>query len=148
MTLPRTWVRRTVLAPAVVLITLVVLATLPIWLVLAFALSPILPGRLRLLRVLWLGCVALVLESVMLGALLGLWIVAGFGLAVRTPVFQYLHYQLVGWYLRVLYREAARVLRLRVQAEGPNPDEYLDRPLLVFCRHAGPVTHSCSSTPW
>ena len=74
----------------------------------------------------------------MLGALLGLWIVAGFGLAVRTPPFQYLHYQLVGWYLRVLYHEAARVLRLRVQIEGPNPDEYLDRPLLVFCRHAGP----------
>jgi len=43
-----------------------------------------------------------VLESVVLGALLGLWIVAGFGLAVRTPAFQYLHYQLVGWYLRVL----------------------------------------------
>jgi 1-acyl-sn-glycerol-3-phosphate acyltransferase len=75
---------------------------------------------------------------VVLGALLGLWIVAGFGLPVRTPPSQYLHYQLVGWYLRVLYREAARVLRLRVQAEGPNPDEYLDRPLLVFCRHAGP----------
>ena len=86
MTLPPKWVRRTVLAPAVVLITMVVLATLPIWLVLAVALSPILPGRLRLLRVLWLGCVALVLESVVLGALLGLWIVAGFGLAVRTRV--------------------------------------------------------------
>jgi len=122
----------------VVLLTLAVLATLPIWVVLAIALSPILPGQLRLLRVLWLGCVALILESVVLGALLGLWIVAGFGLAVRTPPFQYLHYQLVGWYLRVLYHEAARVLRLRVQIEGPNPDEYLDRPLLVFCRHAGP----------
>ena len=35
MTLPPKWVRRTVLAPAVVLITVVVLATLPIWLVLA-----------------------------------------------------------------------------------------------------------------
>jgi 1-acyl-sn-glycerol-3-phosphate acyltransferase len=138
VTLPPRWVRRTVLAPAVVLLTMAILATLPIWVVLAIALSPILSGGLRLLRVLWLGCIALILESVVLGALLGLWIVAGFGLAVRTPPFQYLHYQLVGWYLRVLYREAARVLRLRVQIEGPNPDEYLDRPLLVFCRHAGP----------
>jgi 1-acyl-sn-glycerol-3-phosphate acyltransferase len=30
------------------------------------------------------------------------------------------------------------VLGLQVQVEGPVPDEYLDRPLLVFCRHAGP----------
>ena len=30
------------------------------------------------------------------------------------------------------------MLGLRVEVEGPDPDEYLDRPLLVFCRHAGP----------
>lgn len=138
MRLPPRWVRRVVLAPAMVLLTVVVVTTLPVWLLLAAALSPFLPGRLRALRVLWVVVVALVLESVVLVALLGLWLVAGFGLAIRTPPFQYLHYQLVGWYLRVLYREAARVLRLRVEVEGPDPDEYLDRPLLVFCRHAGP----------
>ena len=64
MTLPPRWVRRTVLAPAVVLLTVMVLATLPIWLVLAVALSPILPGGLRLLRVLWLACVATEVLSV------------------------------------------------------------------------------------
>ena len=46
---------------------------------------------------------------------------SGFGLALRTPPFQYLHYQLVGWYLRVLYREAARVLRLRWRSRDPIP---------------------------
>ncbi|MHA6783523.1 1-acyl-sn-glycerol-3-phosphate acyltransferase [Pseudonocardia saturnea] len=126
------------LAPAIVALTFLVLVTLPGWLVLAAALSPFLPGRLRVLRVTWVVVVALVLESVVLGMLLGLWVAAGFGLALRTPRFQYLHYQLVGWYLRVLYREAARVLRLRVEVEGPDPDEYLDRPLVVCCRHAGP----------
>ena len=126
------------LAPAMVLLTIMVLTTLPLWMLLAAALSPFLPGRLRALRVLWVVVVALVLESVALVALLGLWLAAGFGLAVCTPPFQYLHYQLVGWYLQVLYREAARVLRLRVDIEGPGPDDYLDRPLLVFCRHAGP----------
>lgn len=138
MTLPPRWVRRLVLAPAMVALTLLVLVTLPAWLVLAAALSPLLPGRLRVLRVTWVVVVALVLESAVLGALLGLWVAAGFGLALRTPRFQYLHYRLVGWYLRVLYREAARVLRLRVEIEGPDPDEYLDRPLVVCCRHAGP----------
>ncbi|MGH3914218.1 MAG: 1-acyl-sn-glycerol-3-phosphate acyltransferase [Pseudonocardiaceae bacterium] len=138
MRLPPRWVRRIVLAPAMVLFTVVVLTTLPVWLLLAAALSPFLPGRLRALRVLWVAVVALVLESVGLVALLGLWLGAGLGVAIRTPPFQYLHYRLVGWYLRVLYHEAARVLRLRVEIEGPDPDAYLDRPLLVFCRHAGP----------
>ncbi|MGH3785121.1 MAG: 1-acyl-sn-glycerol-3-phosphate acyltransferase [Pseudonocardiaceae bacterium] len=138
MSLPPRWVRRVVLAPAVVLLTVSVLTTLPVWMLLAAALSPFLPGRLRALRVLWVVVVALVLESLVLVALFGLWLAAGFGTAIRTPPFQYLHYQLVGWYLRVLYGEAARVLRLRVDVEGPDPDDYLDRPLLVFCRHAGP----------
>ncbi len=138
MRLPPRWVRRGVLAPAAVLLTVTVVTTLPVWLLVAAALSPFLPGRLRALRVLWVAVVAMVLESAVLVALLALWVAAGFGLAVRTPPFQYLHYQLVGWYLRTLYREAARVLRLRVEVEGPDPDEYLDRPLLVFCRHAGP----------
>jgi 1-acyl-sn-glycerol-3-phosphate acyltransferase len=127
-----------VLCPAVVLVTGLVLATLPVWLLLAAAVSPLLPGKWRALRVLWIAVIAMVLESVALGAMFGLWLFAGLGVAVRTPAFQYLHYQLVGWYLRVLYREAVRVLRLRVVVEGPHPDEYLDRPLLVFCRHAGP----------
>jgi 1-acyl-sn-glycerol-3-phosphate acyltransferase len=127
-----------VLAPAVVVLTLFTLTTLPVTLLVAAALSPLLPGRLRLLRVIWVVVVALALESAVLGVLLVLWLAAGFGVAVRTPPFQYLHYQLVGWYLRVLYREAKRVLKLRVEVEGPDPDEYLDRPLVVFCRHAGP----------
>lgn len=139
MTLPPKWIRRAVLAPLVVLLTFAVVTTLPVWLLVAAALSPLVPGRLRVLRVLWVAVVAMVLESVVLVVLLLLWFASGFGLALRTPWFQYLHYQLVGWYLRVLYREAARVLRLRVVVEGPDPDEYLDRPLLVFCRHAGPA---------
>jgi 1-acyl-sn-glycerol-3-phosphate acyltransferase len=138
VTLPPRSFRRAVLAPAVVLLTALVLLTLPVWLVVAAALSPLLPGRWRVLRVAWLVVVVLVLESVVLGLLLGLWVRSGFGAALRGPASQYRHYRLVGWYLRVLYREAARVLRLRVEIEGPDPDEYLDRPLLVFCRHAGP----------
>lgn len=138
MTLPPRWARRAVLAPALMLLTFVVVTTLPVWVLLAAAASPFLPGRLRALRVLWVAVVALVVESVALVALFGLWVAAGFGLVVRTPPFQYLHYRLVAVYLRVLYREVTRVLRLRVEVQGPDPDEYLDRPLVVFCRHAGP----------
>lgn len=136
--LPPRWFRRAVLAPLVVAAAVFVLVTLPFWLLAAAAVSPLLPGKLRPLRVLWVMIVALVLEAVVLLALFALWVAAGFGTAVRTPPFRYLHYQLVGWYLRMLYHEAARVLRLRVEVEGPSPDEYFQRPLLVFCRHAGP----------
>jgi 1-acyl-sn-glycerol-3-phosphate acyltransferase len=136
--LPPRWVRRVVLAPAVVALTVSALATLPGWLLLTAVLAPFLPGRQRVLRLLWLAVVGLVLESVVLVALLGLWLAAGCGAAIRTLRFQELHYRLVGWYLRVLYREVTRVLRLRVEVEGPGPGDYRDRPLLVFCRHAGP----------
>ena len=136
--LPPRWVRRVVLAPAALVLTAGVLAALPLLVLVAAVLSPLLPGRLRALRVLWVAVVALVMESLVLLALFGLWLAAGFGLRVCSPAFQRRHYTLVGWYLRVLYGEAARVLRLRVEIEGPDPDEYLDRPLLVFCRHAGP----------
>ncbi len=138
MNLPPQWVRRVVLAPAMVLLTGVLLGTLPVWVVLAALVSPLLPGRQRALRVLWVAVITMVLESMLLCALFGLWLLAGFGAATRTPPLQLLHYRLVGWYLRMLYAEVTRVLRLRVEVEGPSPDDYRDRPLLVFCRHAGP----------
>jgi 1-acyl-sn-glycerol-3-phosphate acyltransferase len=136
--LPPRWVRRVVLAPAVPIFTVGVLTTLPLWLLVAAAVAPLFPGKLRLLRVLWGAVVALVLESLVLVVLFGLWLVSGFGLALRTPRMQRLHYRIVGWYLRALYAEAARVVRLKVEIEGVGPDEFLDRPLLVFSRHAGP----------
>ena len=38
----------------------------------------------------------------------------------------------------VFFREARRVLRLRIATEGPTPDAHPGRPILVCCRHAGP----------
>ena len=136
--LPPRWMRRMVLAPAMIALTVTLLLTLPVWLLVAAAASPLLPGRLRALRVLWVLIVWLVLESACLMALFGLWLASGFGALTRTPPFQRVHYRLVGGYLWVFHRAATRVLGLRVEVEGPVPDEYLGRPLLVFCRHAGP----------
>jgi 1-acyl-sn-glycerol-3-phosphate acyltransferase len=136
--LPPRWMRRAVLAPAMIGLTVALLFTLPLWLLVAAAASPLLPGRLRGLRVLWVVIVWLVLESASLLALFGLWLAAGFGALVRTPPFQCLHYRLVGGYLWTFHHAATRVLGLQVEVEGPDPDAYVGRPLLVFCRHAGP----------
>ncbi|HVQ94400.1 MAG TPA: 1-acyl-sn-glycerol-3-phosphate acyltransferase [Mycobacteriales bacterium] len=135
---PPWWVRRLVLAPVVIALAGVAVTTLPVWVLLSVLASPLAPGRLRPLRVLWVATLHLVLETVLLVALAGLWLASGFGLLVRTPAFQRRHYGLVRWYLKVMYREATRALRVTVQVSGPPPDEYLGRPLLVFCRHAGP----------
>ena len=136
--LPPVLVRRVVLAPLAVLLTLAVVTSLPLLLLAAAALSPILPGRWRPLRVLWLAVLHLVLETLILGALAVTWVASGFGWRIRSPYFQRRHYALVRWYLQVLYDEVRRVLRVEVQVEGPPPSDYVGRPLVVLSRHAGP----------
>ena len=136
---PPRWMRRVVLAPLVVALALVLLATSPAWVLLTLAASPLVPGRLRPLRLLWLTTVYLLVEAVALVVMFALWLASGLGWKVRRPLFQRLHYRLCGRALRVLYRQAAWVLRLNVQIEGEDPDAIpLGRPLLVLCRHAGP----------
>jgi 1-acyl-sn-glycerol-3-phosphate acyltransferase len=130
--------RRVVLAPLVIVLTVVLLTVMPLWLLLAIVLSPIVPGRLRPLRLMSIAMLHLVLESILLVELFGLWIASGFGLFIRRPFFERIHYDLVQTYLVVFYREARRVLRLKIVTEGPAPDAYPGEPLLVCCRHAGP----------
>ncbi|MFI7605805.1 1-acyl-sn-glycerol-3-phosphate acyltransferase [Micromonospora sp. NPDC049366] len=139
MPLPPRWVRRVLLAPGVVLLAVVVITTLPVWALLAAALSPLVPGRLRPLRLLWIGCVYLVWDAAALLALFGLWVAAGFGRRQRSPAFQRAHYLLAGWFLRALFWQARWTLRLRIDVVGTDPDTALPgRPELVLCRHAGP----------
>jgi len=137
--LPPLWVRRVVLAPAMVLVALFVVTTLPLWLLAAAGLSPLLPfSRWRLLRLLWFLVLHMVLEAVLLAALAVLWVASGFGWKIRAPRFERLHYDLVQLYLRIVFWEAKRVLHVRVSVAGPDPSSYADRPLIVLSRHAGP----------
>jgi 1-acyl-sn-glycerol-3-phosphate acyltransferase len=139
--MPR-WLRwglqRLVLPPLVVVLTVLLWSTSPLWLLAAALLSPFVPGWLRPVRLLWLLVVHLTLESLILVELLGLWIASGFGLRLRRPFFERAHYDLVRTYLVVFVREARRVLRLRIETVGPAPDAGPGSPLLVLSRHAGP----------
>ena len=119
-------------------VTVLIAGTLPLWLVAAAALSPVLPGRWRPLRVLWVVILYLVFESVLLVVMFGLWISSGFGRLIRTPYYEGIHYDLVQGALWVFFREARRVLNLTIETAGPTPDAYPGKPLLVCCRHAGP----------
>jgi hypothetical protein len=130
--------RRLVLAPALILLTLVLIAGLPVLVLVAAALSTVLPGRWRPLRLLWMALLYLVLESVALVVLFVLWLASGFGWKIRSPRFQRAHYVLVQWFLQVLFWECRRVLHVAVDVEGPPPTSYDGRPLLILSRHAGP----------
>lgn len=138
MTTLRWLVGRLVVAPAVLGVTVVLWLLLPLWLLVAAALSPVLPGRWRALRLLWVVVLYATLESLTLVVLLGHWLASGFGRRLGTAYWQGLHYDLVQGVMWVLFREARRVLRLEIVTEGPTPDAHPGSPLLVFCRHAGP----------
>ena len=130
--------RRGVVAPAIVVLTGFIWVLLPVWLILAAALSPILPGRWRALRLLWVVILYVTIESVMLVVLFGWWLASGFGWRIRRPYWEGIHYDLVQGVMWVFFREAKRVLHLEIATDGPAPDAHPGRPLLVCCRHAGP----------
>jgi 1-acyl-sn-glycerol-3-phosphate acyltransferase len=139
MSLPPRWLRRLVLAPAVLVLAVVLVTTLPLWLLLAAAASPLVPGRLRPLRVIWLGTFYVVWDAAALVCLFGLWLASGFGWRKRSPAFQRAHYILTGRFLRLLFWQARWTLRLRIDITGSHPDVALPgRPELVVSRHAGP----------
>jgi 1-acyl-sn-glycerol-3-phosphate acyltransferase len=130
--------RRLVIAPAMIALAVGLWATLPLWLIGAAALAPLLPGRWRTLRLLWLFVVYVSVESVLLVVLFGLWLASGLGRRLRTPYFEGIHYDLVQGLMWVVFSEARRVLALRIETDGPSPDAHPGKPLIVACRHAGP----------
>lgn len=131
------WVRRITIAPAVVLLAGFVIVGIPVILLLGLALSPFIPGRWRPLRFLWFAFLYLLMDAGLLVILFLLWIGTGFGSRMDAPWSQRLHYQLLGFALRVLENEASRVLHVTIESSGATPDEFHGRPLIVLARHAG-----------
>jgi hypothetical protein len=141
--LPPRPLRRLLLAPLLLALTLAVILTLPPLVLLAAAVSPWLPGRWRALRLLWFALVWLVLESAALFACLALWITSGFGGRLHTEPYQERHYAIMRWFLDVTFAAATSVFRLRVEVAEPDPTPEelaarLTRPVIVLSRHAGP----------
>ena len=136
--LPPRIVRRVLLGPALIVLTVLAVTGLPVLLIVGAGLSTFTRGRWRPLRLLWMALLYLLLESAALVALFALWVGSGFGWKIRAPWFQRAHYVLVQWFLQILFWECQRVLHVRVQVEGPPPTSYDGRPLLILSRHAGP----------
>jgi 1-acyl-sn-glycerol-3-phosphate acyltransferase len=139
MPLPPVWVRRLVIGPAVVVLAVLLLTTLPVWLILAVAASPLVPGHLRVPRLIWLAIVYVTWDAAALVALAVLWVASGFGWRLRSAAFQRAHYVLAGRFLAVLFWLARWSLHLSIDVVGTDPDTALPgRPEIVVSRHAGP----------
>jgi 1-acyl-sn-glycerol-3-phosphate acyltransferase len=122
-----------------VLLAAALLTTLPVWLLLALAASPLVPGHLRVPRLVFLAIVYVVWDAAALVALAVLWVASGFGWKIRNPAFQRAHYVLTGRFLAVLFWLARWSLHLTVDVVGTDPDTAVPgRPEIVVSRHAGP----------
>lgn len=142
--LPPTPVRRLLLVPLVVVIAAGLVALTPPVAVLSVTFSLIRRWtgrghRSRLLRVVFLALTWSVGEMAALTALLGLWVASGFGGRLDAEPYRTRHYEVMRWFLDLIYRVARRACGLNVEVTGP-PDAALigDRPLIVLSRHAGP----------
>lgn len=140
--LPPRLVRRLLLAPITPLIAALWLVSAPLVLPVAAYASHVLPGRLKVVRLVWLLLVWLVRESAAVVVLFLLWVISGFGWKLDTPWFRQQHVGLMGWYLWGLIGASQRSLGLRLVTEvSPGSlvvePEAAPRPVLVFSRHAG-----------
>lgn len=135
--LPRP-VRRAVVAPGVVIGVLLTTFSLPLVIPIAAFVSRYVPGRWRILRIIWFLFLYLVVEVAALTMMFALWIISGFGLRLRSPAFIEAHYRLMAWMLRRIVASAKFTFKLSIIREGELPTVTGERPIMVFSRHAGP----------
>jgi 1-acyl-sn-glycerol-3-phosphate acyltransferase len=132
-------VRRVVIAPAMVLLAvLLVPTTLMLALVVGAALTWVMPGRLRVVRVLWMMAFYVVWNAGALLALFGLWLASGLGLARHRRWYLRAHVALARVMLGLLFWQARWTLRLRIVVALEGVTSLPEAPLVVISRHAGP----------
>lgn len=127
---PPRFVRRLVLAPLLVAVTVVVVAAAPLLLLIGLVAGY---RRHRLLRILVVAVTWPVLETAALFAALWLWATARGG----RPAWDERHYALCAWFLARAYAVARRAFRVEVEIQEPL-NAATDRPVIVLSRHAGP----------
>ena len=130
------------IGPGVVLGVVAAAVTLPVIVVAAAFISRYVPGKWRVLRIVWFLFLYLLVEAAALTMMLSLWIISGFGLKIQSPAFIDAHYALMGWLMRRIVASAKFTFRLNIVREGserssvgPRPGR---RPIMVLSRHAGP----------
>lgn len=138
---PHRLVRRLFLAPALVVGCVAAVIALPLVVPAAAFASRYVPGKWRVLRILWFLFYYLVVEVLALVVMFAFWVASGLGVAIGRAYWQDRHYDLLAWILRRLVRSAKLTFRLDLVYEGDVPrasPQGHTRPILVLSRHAGP----------
>jgi len=136
-------VRRLIIAPALVLGIVAAAVTLPIIVIGAAFVSRYVPGKWRILRIVWFLFLYLLIEAIALVMMFSLWVISGFGLNLAKPTFIDAHYVLMAWMLRRIVASAKFTFKLSIIRESSpatsrrtsSPER---RPIVVLSRHAGP----------
>lgn len=138
--MPRAAVRRPVTVTVWLLASIAVLALSPLLLALA-ALASALTGRPQVLIFTRLAIVYFALELAVLIACGGLWLAAGGGLLMQTPLLQRLHLALLRQFVHTFKLRWIALLGIGVADEEASEASRaleINGPLLFFSRHAGP----------
>src|SRR5438552_437957 len=134
--LPPRLVRRLVLAPLVLVLSLVLLALCPVFLLAAAIADLFMKGSWRTVRMVAFITAYLALEVAGLVIMFVLWIASGFGARIHTARMQRSHYGFMRWWLLSTDKAVRKLFRLRIYIEErPVPRA---GPICVFSRHAGP----------
>jgi hypothetical protein len=134
--LPPRLVRRLVLAPLALILSLALLALSPLFFLGAAFADLFLKGSWRTVRMAAFITSYLALEVAGLVIMFALWIASGFGARIRSERMQSAHYGFMRWWLRSTDRVVRKVFGLRIYIEErPVPRA---GPICVFSRHAGP----------
>lgn len=112
--------------------------TLPVIVPVAAFISRYMPGRWRILRIVWFLVLYLLVEAASLTMMFSLWLLSGFGLMLRSHLFVDAHYRLLAWMLRRVVASAKFTFKLSIVREGDPPRTVGNRLIMVLSRHAGP----------
>jgi 1-acyl-sn-glycerol-3-phosphate acyltransferase len=115
--------------------------TLPLIIVAAAFISRYVPGKWRVLRIVWFLFLYLLVEAASLTMMFSLWILSGFGWRIHRDMFIDAHYMLLAWMLRRVVSSAKFTFKLSIIREGDPPrtsGSGPSRPVMVLSRHAGP----------
>ena len=128
--------RRLIIDPLSFLVAVVGVALSPLVLVVSAIVDLAMRGRFRTTRLVAVLVVFLACEIAGMTVGFFLWIASGFGLAMRSALFQNAHHRFIAWWLERLIGAAIKLLGLRIELEdAPAPKAGA---VLVFPRHAGP----------
>lgn len=134
-------IRRVLLGPALVLGVAAAVVVLPVVVPVTAFVSRYVPGKWRILRIVWFLYLYLVVEALALVVMFVFWVTSGFGWKLRSRFWQNAHYRLLAWMLRRVVASAKFTFKIEIVNEGPMPSTgptVRTRRALVLSRHAGP----------